>query len=53
MRTLNSEELKSLYFNFVSYRDMKCNGNARMSVREFYEKYGLESCGGYQCTTKD
>jgi hypothetical protein len=37
---LSSEQLRSLYFKFIEYRDSECNGMAQMSVQEFYKKYG-------------
>lgn len=41
MERLNQDELMVLYFNFTSYRDNVCNGRAKVSVQEFYKKFGL------------
>jgi hypothetical protein len=41
MRSLNSDQLKALYFNYADYRDRVCGGHANMSVRAFHEKHGL------------
>lgn len=43
MEKLNQVELEILYFNFIEWRDTKCNGMATMSVHEFYSKVGLEN----------
>lgn len=42
-RELSSDELSILYGNFVLYRDRVCNGWAKMSIQDFYKKYGLNS----------
>ncbi len=41
MDELTPDQLRTLYFNFVAYRDKRCNGRADMSVHEFYRRYGL------------
>lgn len=41
MENLKSSELNTLYTNFVVYRDTVCGGMAKMSVSEFYKKFGL------------
>ena len=33
---LTKEQLKSLYIDFTVYRDLECNGWAKVSVFEFY-----------------
>lgn len=38
---LNKDELSTLYYSFVWYRDNICNGSAKISVIKFYEKYGI------------
>jgi hypothetical protein len=43
MTKLTQGQLKTLYFNFTIWRDIKCNGMASMSVQEFYLKFGLEN----------
>ena len=45
MRALTVENLKTLYLNFTNYRDNHCNGHARMSIGDFYNKFGL---GAYE-----
>ncbi|ELW2866255.1 hypothetical protein QMI71_004667 [Salmonella enterica] len=40
-RELSSDELSILYGNFVVYRDRVCNGWAKMSIQDFYNKNGL------------
>lgn len=41
MKALNEQELGILYNNFIMYRDKACHGWAKMSVQDFYEKFGL------------
>jgi hypothetical protein len=43
MRKLSEYELKALYLNFTTWRDVKCYGMASMSVQDFYLKFGLEN----------
>ena len=43
MHQLNESELRVLYFNFILWRDVKCNGMADYSVQDFYSKFGLEN----------
>ena len=43
MKSLTQKHLKTLYFNFVQWRDEKCNGMSTLTVQEFYSKYGLEN----------
>ena len=37
MRSLNEDQLKRLYFDFIAYRDSN-GGYAGMSVQEFYQR---------------
>ena len=46
MKTLTAGKLKTLYFNFAHYRDKHCNGHARMSIGDFYNKFGLGAYRG-------
>lgn len=46
MRELTAGNLKTLYFNFTHYRDKHCNGHARMSIGDFYNKFGLGAYRG-------
>lgn len=41
MKELTREELRILIGNFIVYRDKHCNGWAKMDIKEFYKKYGL------------
>jgi hypothetical protein len=41
MKDLNTIQLTILYNNFVIYRDKFCNGWAKMSVQDFYNKFKL------------
>lgn len=41
MNNLNETQLEILYVNFVNYRDKVCDGAAKMSVHEFFRKFGL------------
>ncbi|UZS00843.1 hypothetical protein [Pseudomonas phage vB_PsaM_M1] len=41
MKGLKQDELETLYWNFVAYRDNVCSGHAEMSVENFYKKFGL------------
>lgn len=41
MKDLEQYELEILYWNFIAYRDNVCNGYAKMSVENFYKKFGL------------
>lgn len=43
MHNLSESQLKTLYFNFIEWRDSECNGMAAMSVQKFYSKFGLEN----------
>jgi hypothetical protein len=43
---LTSEQLSQLYNNYVYYRDNLCKGWARLSVIEFYNKFGLSAYKG-------
>lgn len=41
MSKLTENELRTLYFNFIHYRDNHCGGMAKMSVSDFYVRNGL------------
>lgn len=38
MESLNQDQLKKLYSDFVFYRDGECGGWAKIGVKEFYAK---------------
>lgn len=53
MDSLNQDQLKKLYSDFVFYRDEECEGFAKIGIKEFYaknaEKYkglALNQCDG-------
>lgn len=39
MRDLSQAQLKRLYFDFCTYRDVECGGSAKLSVEAFYGKF--------------
>ena len=41
MQNLKESELKILYANYTKYRDIECNGFAKMKVSEFFSIHGL------------
>lgn len=38
MSNLSKSQLYKLYIDFTIYRDAECNGRAKMSVEDFYNK---------------
>lgn len=44
MRELNQQQLGVLYINYRVWLHDFCDGHAKMSVSDFYDKYGLEPC---------
>lgn len=53
MESLNSNQLKNLYSDFVKYRDIECGGMSDMSIKEFwqtnkekYENPPMNMCDG-------
>lgn len=46
MRNLTRADLSALYSNYALYRDIECNGWAKMSVQDFLKKYGVNGYAG-------
>lgn len=42
MEKLTPGQLQDLYFHYIAYRDLLCDGHAGMTVQEFHARYGLE-----------
>jgi hypothetical protein len=52
---LSRKELNTLYGNFMVYRDKYCKGWAKMSIQEFFKKFGLNEYKNLAgaCASKD
>jgi hypothetical protein len=35
---LSQLELRKLYTAYINYRDVKCKGNPKLGIKEFYKK---------------